>query len=147
MAAASQQAFISRSESDTIAYARRVGESINQPVVIALSGDLGAGKTVFVRGLCEGLGTPPSVRVTSPSFKLLNAYPGGRFTVYHVDAWRLTGSDAFLDLDVLELAKHGALAVEWPENVQLSLLVRDTLFIEFNLRALSETGREIIRLT
>lgn len=146
MAITSQQAFISRSESDTIAYARRVGETIVQPVVIALSGDLGAGKTVFVRGLCEGLGVPPSVRVTSPSFKLLNAYQGGRLVVYHVDAWRLTGPDAFLDLDVLELAKRGALAVEWPDNVSLETLVRNTPFLSFSLRALNETEREIIRI-
>ena len=146
MTAASQHILAARSESDTLALAERIGSLIDAPVVIGLSGDLGAGKTVFVRGLCAGLGLPPAVRVVSPSFKLLNVYSGGRFVVYHIDAWRLTGAESFLDLDVFDMSRDGVLAVEWPENVNLETLVDAGRLIRFELRATSENGRDINRL-
>jgi tRNA threonylcarbamoyladenosine biosynthesis protein TsaE len=83
--------------------------------LIGLRGDLGAGKTVFVRGLAAGLGIDPD-RVRSPSFTLVNEYRGGRLPLYHIDLFRLTPGE----LDRLALREYlygqGVCAVEWFER-------------------------------
>lgn len=85
---------------------------------IALHGNLGAGKTQFVRGLVRGLGGP-SKAVSSPTFVLLNVYPGGRLTVYHLDAYRVSGSDDFEAIGFPELLEQGGVVVvEWAERVR-----------------------------
>lgn len=82
--------------------------------VIALIGDLGAGKTVFVQGLARGLSVPHSVAVTSPTFTLVNEYPGGRHTLYHVDLYRLSSESELEDVGLDELYRQDAVvAVEW----------------------------------
>ncbi len=83
--------------------------------LLALSGDLGAGKTTFVRGLVRGLGVQGDI--TSPSFALLNVYAGSR-QILHVDAYRLTKPESFDDLLIWDLAKSPwNVLVEWPEKV------------------------------
>jgi tRNA threonylcarbamoyladenosine biosynthesis protein TsaE len=83
--------------------------------LLALSGDLGAGKTTFVRGLVRGLGVQGDI--TSPSFSLLNVYEGSR-QIFHVDAYRLTKPESFDDLLIWDLAKSPwNVLVEWPEKV------------------------------
>ena len=87
--------------------------------VLALEGDLGAGKTTFVRGLARGLGVPGDI--TSPSFALLHVHQGER-QVLHVDAYRLTRPEGFDDLLLWDLAKSPwNLVVEWPERVAARL--------------------------
>ena len=84
--------------------------------MLLLHGDLGAGKTAFVRGLAEGLGLDPA-DVTSPTFTLVHEYRGGRLPLVHVDLYRLDRSsldDIGLDDD---LVASGVLAVEWPERL------------------------------
>ena len=89
--------------------------------VIALEGDLGAGKTQFVRGLVRGLnGNPRSV--SSPTFVLLNLYDSGRLKVYHLDAYRISGADDFEAIGFTELLEQGGvIAVEWPARVEALL--------------------------
>jgi tRNA threonylcarbamoyladenosine biosynthesis protein TsaE len=100
----------------TEAVAADLAASLQPGDVVALDGDLGAGKTQFVRGLLRGLGGDPRL-VSSPTYTLLNVYPGGRLTLYHVDAYRTAGPDdlAGIGLDEL-LAQGGVLAVEWPSR-------------------------------
>jgi len=106
----------SSSEADTRAIAARVAAELPPGAVLLLSGDLGAGKTAFVRGLAEGLGIDPD-EVTSPTFTLVHEYRGGRLPLVHVDLYRLDTAD----LDEIgmdsELAAGGILAVEWAERL------------------------------
>ena len=88
--------------------------------VILLTGNLGAGKTAFVRGLAEGLGIS-SGEVSSPTFTLVHEYRGGRLTLYHVDLYRLDrAATEDLGLDELGVA-DGVLAIEWPDRLTHAL--------------------------
>jgi tRNA threonylcarbamoyladenosine biosynthesis protein TsaE len=98
----------------TEALGRAVGAALRAGDLVALEGDLGAGKTVFVRGLAEGVGADPAA-VHSPTFVLHHVYPGGRVVLHHLDCYRL-GPGADLDvLDLDGLLDHGAVAVEWAD--------------------------------
>jgi tRNA threonylcarbamoyladenosine biosynthesis protein TsaE len=107
---------ITRSEEETMAVARQLAASLGAGDVLLLSGDLGAGKTAFVRGLAQGLGINED-EVTSLTFTLVHEYRGGRLTLYHVDLYRLdrTATDD-LGLDELGVA-DGVLAIEWPDRL------------------------------
>ena len=108
--------------------------------IVALHGELGAGKTQFVRGMLRGLeGEPRSV--SSPTFVLLNVYGSGRLALYHLDAYRIVGSEDFEAIGFGELLEQGGVvAVEWPERV-LSLLPPNTRHVW--ITALDENRREI----
>ena len=83
---------------------------------MAFTGDLGAGKTAFTRGIARGLGIGD--RVTSPTFAIVNEYEGGRLPLFHFDMYRLTSSDELFDIGWEDyLARGGVCAVEWSENV------------------------------
>jgi tRNA threonylcarbamoyladenosine biosynthesis protein TsaE len=106
----------SSSEVETRALAAALAGDLRPGAVLLLSGDLGAGKTAYVRGLAEGLGLDPDV-VTSPTFTLVHEYRGGRLPLVHVDLYRLDSADlAELGLDD-DLAAAGVVAVEWPERL------------------------------
>ena len=87
--------------------------------LIVLSGELGAGKTVFVRGVARGLDVPANVRVTSPTYVLQHTYSGGRLTLYHIDAYRLGGAADFENSGLRECLDDagGAVCIEWPERI------------------------------
>ena len=106
----------SHSESETRAIAAALAPTLMPGSVILLSGDLGAGKTAFVRGLAAGLGLDPD-EVTSPTFTIVHEYRGGRLPLIHVDLYRLDRAeldDIGLDQD---LAEEGVTAVEWAERL------------------------------
>ena len=106
----------SNSEADTRAIAGALAPTLTPGAVVLLSGDLGAGKTAFVRGLAEGLGLDPD-EVTSPTFTLVHEYRGGRLPLIHVDLYRLDRAEldeVGLDQD---LAAKGVTAVEWAERL------------------------------
>jgi tRNA threonylcarbamoyladenosine biosynthesis protein TsaE len=107
---------ISHSESDTEALAAVLARDLRPGDIVTLSGDLGAGKTAFVRGLARGLGLDPA-EVSSPTFALVHEHRGGRLPLFHVDLYRLTSADAE-DLGLDELGvEDGVLAIEWPERL------------------------------
>jgi tRNA threonylcarbamoyladenosine biosynthesis protein TsaE len=108
--------FKTQSPQETFALGRRVGEQLDKPAVLLLKGDLGAGKTVFAKGLAAGLDINPT-EVTSPSFTLINIHEG-RLRLYHVDLYRLESAerpDLGLE-DILEDEK-GVVLIEWAERL------------------------------
>ena len=109
---------VSHSVAQTEAVAARLAESLRPGACVALHGDLGAGKTQFVRGLVRGLGGNPRA-VSSPTFVLLNVYAGGGLTVFHLDAYRVHGPEDFESIGFTELFEQGGVVVvEWADRVR-----------------------------
>jgi tRNA threonylcarbamoyladenosine biosynthesis protein TsaE len=107
---------VANSEAETHLLARELAATLNAGDVLLLSGDLGAGKTTFVRGLAEGLGVDPG-EVSSPTFTLVHEYRGGRLTLYHADLYRLERA-ATGELGLEEIGvRDGVLAIEWPDRL------------------------------
>ncbi|WP_291985697.1 tRNA (adenosine(37)-N6)-threonylcarbamoyltransferase complex ATPase subunit type 1 TsaE [Luteitalea sp.] len=104
------------SEAETRATARTLATTLRPGAVLLLLGDLGAGKTAFVRGLAEGLGIAEDA-VSSPTFTLVQEYRGGRLPLYHADLYRLPEGVSLDDLGLDEVAEDGVLAIEWPERL------------------------------
>ena len=107
---------ISKSEAETEAAGEQFAKTLPDGAVVALYGDLGAGKTAFVRGMARGLGI--DARVSSPTFTIVNEYLGAR-ELYHFDMYRLGSSDELFDIGWEDyLSRGGICAVEWSENVE-----------------------------
>jgi tRNA threonylcarbamoyladenosine biosynthesis protein TsaE len=107
---------VTRSEEETMAVARELAASLTAGDVVLLSGNLGAGKTAFVRGLAAGLGIDPG-EVSSPTFTIVHEYRGGRLTLYHADLYRLERA-ATEDIGLEEMGvRDGVLAIEWPDRL------------------------------
>lgn len=104
------------SEAETSAAARALAETLGPDAIVLLFGDLGAGKTAFVRGLAEGLGADPA-EVSSPTFTLVQRYPGGRLPLVHVDLYRLDDPREVEDLGLDEIGAGAILAIEWAERL------------------------------
>jgi tRNA threonylcarbamoyladenosine biosynthesis protein TsaE len=108
--------YVAGSESDTQAIACELAATLRAGDVLLLAGELGAGKTTFVKGLAAGLGIDPG-DVSSPTFTLLHEYRGGRLTLYHADLYRLDRT-ATEDLGLEEAGvRDGVLAIEWPDRL------------------------------
>lgn len=111
---------VTNSPSETEALGESLAGQLEPGTVIAFTGDLGAGKTAFVRGLARGLGVRE--RVTSPTFTIVNEYEGGRLPLFHFDMYRLGSADELFDIGWEDyLARGGVCAVEWSENVSDAL--------------------------
>jgi len=109
--------FISHSAAETESLGEQFGRSAERGLVIALNGELGAGKTQFVRGLARGLGSP--ARVHSPTFTLANEYGGGRLKLFHLDLYRLETPEQILSAGIEDyLPPDGVLVIEWAERLQ-----------------------------
>ena len=130
--------FISKSEQETEKLGQRLAEALPGGAVVAMYGELGAGKTAFVRGMARGLGL--DCRVSSPTFTIVNEYLGERELI-HFDMYRLSGADELFDIGWEDYLGRGAVcAVEWSENVQ------DAFFgdeVTVRIRKLSDAEREI----
>ena len=107
---------LSHSPEDTEDIGARLAEQLEPGAVVAYTGDLGAGKTAFTRGLARGLGIPD--RITSPTFTIVNEYEGGRLPLFHFDMYRLGSADELFDIGWEDyLCRGGVCAVEWSENI------------------------------
>lgn len=108
--------FISKNEHDTEEFGAVLAQRLPGGTVVAMYGDLGAGKTAFVRGMARGLGL--SCRVSSPTFTIVNEYLGERELI-HFDMYRLGSADELFDIGWEDYLGRGAIcAVEWSENVE-----------------------------
>ncbi len=111
----SKKEFISHSEDQTLQIARDLGQSLIGDEIICLYGDLGAGKTVFAKGLAAGLGLMDVNQVCSPSFTLMNIYKA-RVPVYHLDFYRLNSREEIEDLGWEDFMGEGVIIIEWAEK-------------------------------
>ena len=136
---------ISHSPADTETLGEQFGRAAQAGWVIALSGDLGAGKTQFVRGLARGLGY--AGRVHSPTFTLVNEYGGGRLKLFHLDLYRMETSAQILGAGIEEyLSPDGVSVVEWAERLEDGRWKMEDgeKFVRVQIEILSETERKII---
>jgi tRNA threonylcarbamoyladenosine biosynthesis protein TsaE len=126
--------FESEGVEDTRQLGERLGALLREGDVVLLSGELGAGKTVFVQGIARGLGFEGSV--SSKSFVLMGEY-AGRVKLYHADLYRLDDPEQVIELALDEVSADGILVVEWPERAGGGVLPDEHLRIEFEV-----TGEE-----
>ena len=132
---------ISVSAEQTWEIARFIGGKLRKGDVLALSGELGSGKTCFTGGLARGLGVDEKYQITSPTFTLINEYPA-RWKLYHFDVYRLNSYSEFEDLGYEEyFCSDGIVVIEWAEKI-VKILPADTFFISFEY--LDENRRKII---
>ena len=132
----------SNSPGETEALGAALAKLLWPGAVVAFTGDLGAGKTAFVRGMAQGLGV--AGRVTSPTFTIVNEYAGGRLPLFHFDLYRLASSDELFEIGWEDyLRRGGVCAVEWSENAA-GALERDTVRVD--LRRGAEDGQRVITI-
>ncbi len=110
--------FLTKSAEETFELAYSIGEAITEPTVFLLEGDLGAGKTVFAKGIAAGLDIDPA-EVNSPTFTLVNEHEG-RMRLYHLDLYRIEGgADELRELGLEEMLNepNAVVLIEWPERL------------------------------
>ena len=130
--------YITANERETEALGAAFGAKIADGSVVAMYGDLGAGKTAFVRGMAKGMGI--DARVNSPTFTIVNEYIGQR-ELFHFDMYRLGSSDELFDIGWEDyLAREGVCVVEWSENVDDAF---DGTELMVTINKLSDTERKI----
>jgi tRNA threonylcarbamoyladenosine biosynthesis protein TsaE len=143
---------------ETEAFGAALGALLSGGMVVTLAGELGAGKTVFIRGIARGLKIPAGVLVTSPTYVLQHRYEGGRLTVYHIDAYRLRGgADEFEASGLKECFDDpaGVVCLEWPERTGNVPWVADKLEVQLEhvdachrsveIRAIGSRPSEILK--
>lgn len=132
------QSFVTSCEEETEACGSALARSLGRGSVVALYGDLGAGKTAFVRGMAAGLGIRESV--SSPTFTIVNEYPG-EVPLFHFDLYRLKNGDELLDIGWEDyLDRGGICALEWSERAEETI---SPDAVKVTIRRLDETRREI----
>lgn len=130
--------YYTNSDKETEAIGEAFGRSVKDGTVVAMYGDLGAGKTAFVRGMARGMGI--SERVSSPTFTIVNEYLGDR-TLIHFDMYRLDSADELFDIGWEDYLSRGAVcAVEWSENVEEAFYGDE---IRLTIEKTSDTSRKI----
>ena len=123
----------SNSPGATFKLGKRIGEKLPAGSIIALSGELGCGKTVLTRGICDGLEVPLR-QVNSPTFILINEYRGS-MPVFHMDMYQINTESDAVDLGIIDYmvrAASGAMIIEWAERI-LSILPEDLLTVKFTV--------------
>jgi tRNA threonylcarbamoyladenosine biosynthesis protein TsaE len=136
---------ISHSPAETEALGEQLGRTAQRGLVVSLSGELGAGKTQFVRGVARGLGA--AARVHSPTFTLINEYSGGRLTLFHLDLYRLETADQIRSAGVEEyLSPDGVAIIEWAERLDLltRLAGSESLMRRVRIEIIGVDDRKII---
>ena len=131
--------YTTNSPAETEAVGEALAKVLRPGTVLAYTGDLGAGKTAFTRGLARGLGA--TERVTSPTYTIVNEYLSGRIPLFHFDMYRLGSSDDLWDIGWEDYLQRGGIcAVEWSENVDDAM--ENAIYIR-----IEKTGEETRRIT
>jgi tRNA threonylcarbamoyladenosine biosynthesis protein TsaE len=134
-----------KSASDTIRIGKNIGTRLLRGDVVALAGELGAGKTQFIKGLAAGVGIGNPTYISSPSFTLINEYPG-KIPFYHIDLFRLERETEAEELGLEDYFQgEGITAIEWADKIP-SLLPKEMLFIHIaytgkNTRSIEMIGK------
>lgn len=126
--------FISNSEEETLSIAKNMGRELQGRELILLEGELGAGKTFFVKGLAEGIGVDNPDEVNSPSFTILNIYCG-KFPLYHFDLYRVEDEP---EIEITDFIGEGVVAIEWADKLK-----RRLKGIHIKIEIFNETRRKI----
>ncbi|MBQ3258006.1 MAG: tRNA (adenosine(37)-N6)-threonylcarbamoyltransferase complex ATPase subunit type 1 TsaE [Oscillospiraceae bacterium] len=130
--------YYTNSDKETEAVGEQFGRTVKDGTVVAMYGDLGAGKTAFVRGMARGMGI--TERVSSPTFTIVNEYLGDR-TLIHFDMYRLGSADELFDIGWEDYLARGAVcAVEWSENVEEAFYGDEIIL---TIEKTSDTSRKI----
>jgi tRNA threonylcarbamoyladenosine biosynthesis protein TsaE len=131
----------SHSSEETIARGREIGARLKPPVLVLLSGDLGAGKTTLTKGIAAGAGAAREDDVTSPTFTLVHKYQGSK-RVYHVDLYRVGDLHDLETLGLEDIFSENAIViVEWPDRLKLRT---DWPVLRIGLEHVSEDVRKIV---
>jgi tRNA threonylcarbamoyladenosine biosynthesis protein TsaE len=123
---------ISKSPMETLRIGRFLGAGLKGGDFVALTGELGTGKTCLTQGIASGLGVPDCYVIASPTFTLINEYPGKETALYHLDVYRLNGLEDLEEIGYQEyLMKEGVIVVEWAEKVS-DAIPKEALCITFS---------------
>lgn len=129
-------------EDETIELGFRIGKNCKGGEIIALSGDLGAGKTYFVKGIGKGLGIEDRV-INSPTFLICQSYTSGRLPLYHFDIYRLSDFSEIEDIGWYDyLGNGGVIVIEWAEKIEEYIISGNLLWTTINI--ISENLREFV---
>ena len=132
---------VTHSSEETIQFGRELGAQLKPPVLVLLSGELGAGKTTLTKGIVSGAGAAREEEVTSPTFTLVHKYGNGK-RIFHVDLYRIGD---FHDLETLGLedvlSEPGVVIVEWPDRLKLRT---DWPVVQIKLEHVEEDTRKIV---
>jgi tRNA threonylcarbamoyladenosine biosynthesis protein TsaE len=144
----------SRSPEDTLQLGELMGRGAKTHLIIGLIGDLGSGKTVFVKGLAMGLAVPKEYIITSPSYTLINEYPG-RLPLFHADLYRLCNDIDIESTGLFDIMDSGGvLAIEWAERIYDGDLAQDMIIRfdikeddtrEISLTGCGQTGEDLLK--
>jgi tRNA threonylcarbamoyladenosine biosynthesis protein TsaE len=140
------KAITTHSELETAALGLELAGTLSAGDVVLLVGDLGAGKTAFVRGLAEGLGVHRD-EVSSPTFTLVQEYRGGRLPLFHVDLYRLNDPREVDDLGLDEIADDGVLAIEWAEKLTGNARLKPSRYEDAIVVRIEHSGPDARNLT
>jgi tRNA threonylcarbamoyladenosine biosynthesis protein TsaE len=132
---------ISKKPMETLQIGRVLGAGLKRGDCVALKGELGAGKTCLTQGIASGLGVPDGYVVSSPTFTLINEYPGKEIALFHLDIYRLNGPADLEEIGYREyLTKGGVVVIEWAEKV-LGSIPKEALWV--TLSYIDENVRKI----
>lgn len=120
--------YISKSELDTINFAKDFAKKLKKDSIVVLNGDLGSGKTKFTEGILSFFGLENEI--SSPTFTIVNEYKNENATIYHFDVYRLKSADDFFDIGGEEYFENGICIIEWGEIIK-SCLPENTIFVNF----------------
>ncbi len=150
-----EKEFVLKSDKDTKTVGEKIGRLISSKICIYLSGDLGTGKTTLTKGLAKGLGVSEEYYITSPTYSIINEYPGS-LNLYHIDLYRI---EKLVDLDNIGFdeiidQENAVVAIEWPEiltqdpsysyDLKINFSLHETIFRKISILSSGRKGSNLL---